>query len=281
MKKIVLFLAVCLSVIMPAKAQWDRIHTSIALSSVIGLARESIESAERKKAMEIHAQQKVQFEQDFKDSMTEAKDYELAEEWEEALNKYEEAAKLNCQYGYSDQRQITKKINELYIKAGQEEDGPSILNNAKTILPDYSQYRYVRENPVYVNKKQTKTKIVRVACSDKETRLELEYEASAMDDGISGIDPYAGFSIIFIQRPDDFGLVSRKRQQRPQRDETFISRGAVGNVDIHPKHQRVGLNKPLDILGLLYVVQQFVDYCQRDVDPLMDGRIQLLYCFQG
>jgi hypothetical protein len=185
MKKIVLFLAVCLSVIMPAKAQWDRIHTSIALSSVIGLARESIESAERKKAMEIHAQQKVQFEQDFKDSMTEAKDYELAEDWEEALNKYEEAAKLNCQYGYSDQRQITKKINELYIKAGQEEDGPSILNNAKTILPDYSQYRYVRENPVYVNKKQTKTKIVRVACSDKETRLELEYEASAMDDGIS------------------------------------------------------------------------------------------------
>ena len=83
MKKIVLFIAVCLSVIMPAKAQWDRIHTSIALSSVIGLARESIESAERKKAMEIHAQQKVQFEQDFKDSMTEAKDYELAEEWEE------------------------------------------------------------------------------------------------------------------------------------------------------------------------------------------------------
>lgn len=185
MKKIVLFLAVCLSVIMPAKAQWDRIHTSIALSSVIGLARESIESAERKKAMEIHAQQKVQFEQDFKDSMTEAKDYELAEDWEEALNKYEEAAKLNCQYGYSDQRQITRKINELYIKAGQEEDGPSILNNDKTILPDYSQYRYVRENPVYVNKKQTKTKIVRVACSDKETRLELEYEASAMDDGIS------------------------------------------------------------------------------------------------
>ena len=185
MKKIVLFLAVCLSVIMPAKAQWDRIHTSIALSSVIGLARESIESAERKKAMEIHAQQKVQFEQDFKDSMTEAKDYELAEDWEEALNKYEEAAKLNCQYGYSDQRQITKKINDLYIKAGQEEDGPSILNNDKTILPDYSQYRYVRENPVYVNKKQTKTKIVRVACSDKETRLELEYEASAMDDGIS------------------------------------------------------------------------------------------------
>lgn len=185
MKKIVLFLAVCLSVIMPVKAQWDRIHTSIALSSVIGLARESIESAERKKAMEIHAQQKVQFEQDFKDSMTEAKDYELAEDWEEALNKYEEAAKLNCQYGYSDQRQITKKINDLYIKAGQEEDGPSILNNDKTILPDYSQYRYVRENPVYVNKKQTKTKIVRVACSDKETRLELEYEASAMDDGIS------------------------------------------------------------------------------------------------
>ena len=58
-----------------------------------------------------------------------------------------------------------------------EADGPSFLNNDKTILPSYDAYRYVRDNPVYVNKKQTNTKIVRVACSETETRLELEYEA--------------------------------------------------------------------------------------------------------
>ena len=91
--------------------------------------------------MEIHAQEKVQFEQSFKDAMESAKGYEEGECWEDALNKYEEAAKLNCKYDYSDQRQITRKINDLYVKAGRTEDGPSILNNAKTILPDYSQYR--------------------------------------------------------------------------------------------------------------------------------------------
>ena len=69
-------------------------------------------------------------------------------------------------------------ITGLYPKAGRTEDGPSILNNAKTILPDYSQYRYVRENPIYVNKKNTPTQILRVACSDKETRLEMEVEAT-------------------------------------------------------------------------------------------------------
>ena len=41
----------------------------------------------------------------------------------------------------------------------------------------------MRENPVYVNKKVTNTKIVRVACSDTETRLEMECEASSMNEG--------------------------------------------------------------------------------------------------
>jgi hypothetical protein len=71
------------------------------------------------------------------------------------------------------------------VKGGREDDGPSILHNDQTILPDYSQYRYVRENPVYVNKKQTGTKIVRVACSDKETRLELEYESKRPNAGMN------------------------------------------------------------------------------------------------
>ena len=79
---------------------------------------------------------------------------------------------------------VTRKINDLYVKVGRTEDGPSILNNDKTILADYSQYRYVRENPVYVNKKDTPTKILRVACSDKETRLEMEYESPGMNMGV-------------------------------------------------------------------------------------------------
>ena len=69
------------------------------------------------------------------------------------------------------------------MKAGRTEDGPSILNNAKVTLADYSKYRYVRENPVYVNKKVTNTKILRVCCSDTETRLEMEVEASGVNEG--------------------------------------------------------------------------------------------------
>ena len=177
MKKNLIILALGLVAVMPAKAQWTQYNTDKTVSGVLDVLNKSIESAERKKQMEIQAKEKLEYEQSFKDAMEEARSYEEDEKWEYALSKYEEAAKLNCKYGYSDQRQITRKINSLYEKAGETEDGPSILNNAKTILPDYSHYRYVRENPVYVNKKQTSVKIVRVACSDTETRLELECEA--------------------------------------------------------------------------------------------------------
>ena len=68
--------------------------------------------------MEIQARQKVEFEQSFQDAMTEAKFFESEENWEEALEKYEEAAKLNCKYGYTDQRTLTRKINSLYVKGG-------------------------------------------------------------------------------------------------------------------------------------------------------------------
>jgi hypothetical protein len=171
--------------LMPAKAQWDRWDTQNVIRGVFGTANAMIESAERKKEMEIIARQKVEFEQSFKDAMTEAKDYEAQENWDEALDKYEEAAKLNCKYGYTDQRGISKKIATLYVKAGREDDGPSWLNNSKTILPDYSGYRYVRENPVYVNKKDaTNIKIVRVACSDRETRVEMEFETQSRNHGV-------------------------------------------------------------------------------------------------
>ena len=185
MKKNLIILALGLAAVLPANAQWTNWNTSSAISGVFGAINHSIESAERKKAMEIHAREKVQYEQSFKDAMESAKDYEGGEYWEDALGKYEEAAKLNCKYGYTDQMQITRKINDLYVKTGRTEDGPSILNNSKTILPDYSSYRYVRENPVYVNKKSTTTKIVRVACSDTETRLEMEYEGTYVNAGAS------------------------------------------------------------------------------------------------
>ena len=174
MKKNIFLLALGLAVVLPAKAQWTNWNTSSAISGVFGAINHSIESAERKKAMEIQAKEKAQYEQSFKDAMESAKDYEGGEYWEDAL-----------EYGYTDQMQITRKINGLYVKAGRTEDGPSILNNDKTILPDYSNYRYVRENPVYVNKKSTTTKIVRVACSDTETRLEMEYEGTYVNAGAS------------------------------------------------------------------------------------------------
>ena len=169
---------------MPAQAQWTNWNTTSTISGVFGVLNHTIESAERKKQMEIQAQEKALYEQSFKDAMESAKDYEMGEYWENALEKYEEAAKLNCKYGYSDQMMITRKINGLYEKAGRTDDGPSVLNNAKTILPDYSAYRYVRENPVYVNKKVTNTKIARVACSSTETRLEMEFESSYVNFGM-------------------------------------------------------------------------------------------------
>ena len=184
MKKNLFLFALGLLTVMPAQAQWTHYDTQTTISGILGIANKSIESAERKKQMEIHAREKVEYEQSFKDAMEEAKDFEQQEKWEDALNKYEEAAKLNCNYEYSDQRQITRKINDLYVKVGRTEDGPSILNNAKTILADYSLYRYVRENPVYVNKKNTPTRILRVACSDRETRLEMEVEAPYSNCGV-------------------------------------------------------------------------------------------------
>ena len=177
-KKTCLLFALGLTIALPGKAQWTNYDTQSTLRGVFGLANAAIESAERKKEMEILARQKVEFEDSFKEAMAEAKEAETAENWEEALGKYEEAAKLNCKYSYTDQHSISQKISSLYVKAGRSDDGPSILHNAEVTLADYSAYRYMRENPVFVNKKQASgVKILRVACSDRETRVEMEIEA--------------------------------------------------------------------------------------------------------
>ena len=184
-KRKILAFIMGLAMVMPASAQWDHWHTSSAISGVLGVASQAIESAERKKGMEIFARQKVEFEQSFQDAMAEAKDFEAKENWEEALEKYEEAAKLNCKYGYTDQHNLSRKITSLYVKGGREDDGPSILHNAEVTLADYSGYRYMRENPVFVNKKNARgTKILRVACSSSETRIEMEYEAGIANAGV-------------------------------------------------------------------------------------------------
>ena len=184
-KRNVFTLVMGLAMTLPASAQWTNWDTQSVIRGVFSTASSAIESAERKKEMEITARQKVEFEQSFRDAMTEAKDFEAKENWEEALEKYEEAAKLNCKYGYTDQRTLSKKITSLYVKGNREDDGPSILHNDDVTLSDYSAYRYVRENPVYVNKKKAKgVKILRVACSDTETRIEIEYEANKSNVGL-------------------------------------------------------------------------------------------------
>ena len=50
MKKSLCLFIMGLTTVMPVQAQWDRIHTSTAISGVLGVLNESIESAERKKA---------------------------------------------------------------------------------------------------------------------------------------------------------------------------------------------------------------------------------------
>ena len=89
MKKNLMILALGLVAVLPAKAQWTNYNTTSTISGVLGVINHSIESAERKKAMEIQAKEKLEYEQSFKDAMESAKDYEGGEYWEEALEKYE------------------------------------------------------------------------------------------------------------------------------------------------------------------------------------------------
>ena len=65
---------------LPASAQWTNYDTQSTIRGVFGLANAALESAERKKEMEILARQKVEFEQSFQDAMTEeAKEFDLIE----------------------------------------------------------------------------------------------------------------------------------------------------------------------------------------------------------
>ena len=167
----------------PANAQWNTWHTTHAISSGFGLLGSIVESAERKKAMEIWEREKAQYQPTFQKVQEAAKQLEIEEKWQECLEKYEEVAKLNCDYGYTDQKTISTKITSLYEKAGRTEEGPSVINNKSVTLADYSNYRFTLKNPIAKGKKDnTSTSIVRVSCSDTETRIELECEASEPND---------------------------------------------------------------------------------------------------
>ena len=177
MKKVMLTMVLALTGL-TVHAQWNNWHTTQAISSGFGLLGSMIESAERKKAMEIWEREKKQYQPTFKEAQEKAKQLEQQENWSEALEKYEEVAKLNCDYGYTDQKGISTKITSLYEKAGRTEEGPGVVNNKSVTLADYSQYRFTLQNPISKGKKDnTTTKIVRVSCSDSETRIELECEA--------------------------------------------------------------------------------------------------------
>ena len=181
MKKQLLILVMALSAL-TTNAQWNNWHTTSAISGGLGLLGSLIESSERKKAMEIWEREKKQYQATFQGVYEEAKELEKQEKWSEALDTYEEVAKLNCDYGYTDQKNISAKITSLYAKAGRTEEGPSVVNNPSVILPDYSKYRFTLQNPLSKGKKDnTQTKILRVSCSDTETRIEMECEANSPD----------------------------------------------------------------------------------------------------
>ena len=182
MKKILMTVLMA-GIALTTNAQWNTWHTTQAISGGVGILGSIIASAEHKKAMEIFEREKAQYQPTFEKVYSEAKTLESEEQWANALDKFEEAAKLNCDYGYTDQKSLTLKINSLYEKAGRTEEGPSVINNKTTILPDYSHYRFTMQNPISKGKKDnTQTKIVRVSCSDTETRVELECEADMPDD---------------------------------------------------------------------------------------------------
>lgn len=73
MKKNLIILALGLVAVMPAKAQWTQYNTNRTVSGVLDVLNKSIESAERKKQMEIQAKEKLEYEQSFKDAMEEAR----------------------------------------------------------------------------------------------------------------------------------------------------------------------------------------------------------------
>lgn len=174
MKKVLLTICAIVTSL-ACSAQWTQ--TDRTLNTIGDGLKAVLGSVERQQAAKLQAQQKAQFQESFNDAYETAKLLEENGDYAEALSKYEDAAKLNCDYGYTDQRKLSSKITSLYKVVGKTEEGPSILNNDKVTLSDYSAYRFMRENPICQAKKmRTDTRIIRVCLSDNETRIEFECE---------------------------------------------------------------------------------------------------------
>ena len=157
------------------KAQYT--ETDRIANGVLNGLNSILDSQERKQRAEILTRERAQYQSTFNAVMNEARELEEKGNYADALAKYEEAAVLNWRYDYTDQHNLTRKINSLYGPAGRTADGPSVLNNDQATLSDYSGYRFVREDPIYkADKEAGNIKILRVCCSDTETRVELEYE---------------------------------------------------------------------------------------------------------
>ncbi|MBO4722297.1 MAG: hypothetical protein J5629_05115 [Muribaculaceae bacterium] len=191
--------------------QTDRIAQGV-LSGVNSV----LDAQQRKQRAEILSREKALYQSTFNSVMNEARELEENGNYAEALAKYEEASELNWKYGYADQRNITRKINSLYGPAGRTDDGPSVLNNDKVTLADYSGYRLVRENPIYkADKNAGSIKILRVCCSDTETRVEFEYENDEA-------------KAIYVSVPSDTHIKGKKSGK--------LNIVQVQNVGVKPSH---------------------------------------------
>ena len=133
------------AMMMPVQAQYTEAER--ITHGVLNGINSVLESQERKQQAEILAREKAQYQPDFNAAMDEARELEEDGKYADALAKYEEAAVLNWKYGYSDQRNLTRKITSLYGPAGRTDDGPSVINNDKVTLSDYSGYGRRNDQP--------------------------------------------------------------------------------------------------------------------------------------
>ncbi len=183
--KKILIITILGTITINANAQYTQTERVInQVSSGLSSGLDAIlTSQERKKQMEIYEREKAQYKPSFEEAYEEGKTYEEDKNYEEALNAYEKAATFNSKYNYTDEKPLSKKITTLYKLAGRTEDGASVMNNDKVTLADYSKYNVNIQDPIYSNKKASSTRIVRIACSNTETRIELEYEAPILNAG--------------------------------------------------------------------------------------------------
>lgn len=179
-----------------ASAQWfwrtqqDRNLTTIS-NTTIGLADMIIGSVERARQEKLYAQEKERMYPEFIDKQELAEDAYKSQDWSKALPLYCDLARLNDHFNWSfgDQGILVSRITECAKNSNHKVEGPSVYNNDKITLSDYSKYTRNIENPVYTcSKKEVYATITRVCANNKETRVEMEFT-----------NPYAGSIAVSIK----------------------------------------------------------------------------------